>query len=672
MVKLFRKYNKYILVVGGSLLMVAFLMPQAIEQLAGNRLKETYALMEGRKVTYAEIGRAEEEFRAVNDFNPFLVKQVLGIENSDHWLLLSDAAERAGFVAKGGEDATDWSLLEILLARQMVQQQFRDAANYVFQQPEMMQRYLDEARKYIPEMRERALGKSRLDEKEFDAAVSKARGMLRMIETFNRANVLSDRRALIGEKARFDTTAADVLVIPAQRLVAKVPDPTEEELKAHFERFRTVKKGEGEFGIGYTLPPRLKLEWLTLDKAALGAAIRIDPVEANKRWRTNKDKYKGDFAADKPKVEEDLRAEKVNTILTDADATIRAELRNPLRRLDPDGTYKKLPPDWSNQRPGLEKLAQQVAAMIRTKHGVEAPLPPVTVRSASWLTREDIGQLEKIGTSSIRLGSRMLAINDVVFQLKELLPPGQAAGSDLGLQVGVTSPEIVPATPAGDRIFFTVLDARPESPADSLEEVRTTAVADFKLLKAYELLTAQADQLRDLAVKQDLEAVIKWADEQYPPQPDATIAPAGPATLAVNRNVRFRRDDVSGAGAEALNIPAAREAVEQLAQSLDPTKPGSDVLPQQRTLSVPLPAALSVAVVQLTARRPVIREDLRAGIDRVIQAIQADELRSALTPGDNPFSLEQLADRYAYKIEKQPSEPTKENPPPRPPQPFGG
>ena len=70
----------------------------------------------------------------------------------------------------------------------------------------------------------------------------------------------------------------------------------------------------------------------------------------------------------------------------------------------------------------------------------------------------------------------------------------------------------------------------------------------------------------------------------------------------------------------------------------------------------------------MTARRPVIREDLRAGIDRVLQSIQAEELRAALKPGENPFSYEKLVYRYAYKVEKQATDqPAKPAQPARPP-----
>jgi hypothetical protein len=36
--------------------------------------------------------------------------------------------------------------------------------------------------------------------------------------------------------------------------MAGISEPTEAEIKAHFEKFKDIPKGEGEFGIGYTLP----------------------------------------------------------------------------------------------------------------------------------------------------------------------------------------------------------------------------------------------------------------------------------------------------------------------------------------------------------------------------------------------------------------------------------
>ena len=64
MLKFLRKYNKWILVVGGVLLMVAFLAPQAIQQMP--RLRDpVMAEYNGQSVKASKLEQADAELRAV-------------------------------------------------------------------------------------------------------------------------------------------------------------------------------------------------------------------------------------------------------------------------------------------------------------------------------------------------------------------------------------------------------------------------------------------------------------------------------------------------------------------------------------------------------------------------------------------------------------------------------
>src|SRR5690606_32878880 len=99
MLKFLRKYSKWILVVGGSLLMVAFLLPQALTQFAGDPGSQTYMRIDGRKITGHRARLAFQEYAAL-DMLPTGgqgrggLEIALGIETPDHWLLLTDLAER--------------------------------------------------------------------------------------------------------------------------------------------------------------------------------------------------------------------------------------------------------------------------------------------------------------------------------------------------------------------------------------------------------------------------------------------------------------------------------------------------------------------------------------------------------------------------------------------------
>ena len=110
MLKVLRKYNKVILAVFGTMLMVAFLMPQAIQQLGKARMSRAVAIMDGHKVTAKQMDVAVRELTALREFFDKLGRKIplaLDKDNrTDHWLLLSREAQQEGLVGGAGEGAT--------------------------------------------------------------------------------------------------------------------------------------------------------------------------------------------------------------------------------------------------------------------------------------------------------------------------------------------------------------------------------------------------------------------------------------------------------------------------------------------------------------------------------------------------------------------------------------
>ena len=100
MFKFLRKYNKWILAVGGTLLLIVFLIPQAI-----SGLSQRAAV---RSASRAVIGGDEEvpmkEWQQVQEQTQFLVRLGAGvpsvgrIETPEHWYLLVREADDVGVV----------------------------------------------------------------------------------------------------------------------------------------------------------------------------------------------------------------------------------------------------------------------------------------------------------------------------------------------------------------------------------------------------------------------------------------------------------------------------------------------------------------------------------------------------------------------------------------------
>ncbi len=97
MLKFLRKYDKWILAVGGSLLMVAFLLPQALQQLGQSGGERVVATFAGGTVTAQERIDANTRVRFLaSAAGPVLAQ--LGVNEADHWVMLVDEARRGGFI----------------------------------------------------------------------------------------------------------------------------------------------------------------------------------------------------------------------------------------------------------------------------------------------------------------------------------------------------------------------------------------------------------------------------------------------------------------------------------------------------------------------------------------------------------------------------------------------
>lgn len=131
-------------------------------------------------------------------------------------------------------------------------------------------------------------------------------------------------------------------------MLDEIPEPTDSELAAHLERFRNYRPGDtegSEFGFGYLLPSRVKLEWLTLDPMRIAEVVEADPVQVRRRWQT--DHASTPFEEARSEIARAIREEKVSQILNEADETIRGEILSMLRGVEREGIYRAIPADWT-------------------------------------------------------------------------------------------------------------------------------------------------------------------------------------------------------------------------------------------------------------------------------------------------------------------------------------
>lgn len=648
MLKILEKYKKYVLVVGGSLLMIAFIMPSAVNQLKGDPGKRIVAYMGDEKIRAKEFAMAHRELTAINRIAPLLINN-LGIKNNDdlHWFLLSNQAQKAGLVGAESdgqmfvtEDLPDVLAIEIAQARRI--------PDFYLRQPGVRQELLSQAQKAMPNLVNAARRESQLTEQELYQAMAKLRGTLRLEQSFRQAGRLSERRLQLTAKRLQEFVGVDTVVVPASRLIDSIAEPTEAQLEEHFAKYRDVNPGTGENGLGYRQPDRVKLAWLFIDNLAISDSIKIDAVEANKRWRKeNPTKLPEEFAKDRAQIEQTMRSEKVGGIMSQIDKIWRAQVLAATRRLEASGPYKKLPDDWDTTRPSLESIARGIVEGVKAGMDVNIPLPAVVIKDSAWMTARDLQRIPGIGQSRVTIGNKSGSTLEVVFTARELLPsPTQAPPTGLPVQAGVPVADAYGVDASQNRYYVMVMDARKAAPAANLDEVRDQVVKGLKTLHAYDALLKDSVSYENTAKTDGIEAIQKMFE--LPPD---TPADADITKVEVMPNVLVSREQVGGSDPR-IQIDAFRDTAMNTGDRIDPLKPVADVPKDQRTFTVPLPATLSVAIGQIASVEPLTQEHYRLVGEQLVRLEQDREFEKApvARPEDDPFSVASLRAQLNFRM----------------------
>ncbi|MEL7483141.1 MAG: hypothetical protein AAFN41_02185 [Planctomycetota bacterium] len=649
MLKFLRKYNKIILVIGGSLLMVAFLAPQAIQQI-GTLQNRTVAEMDGRKVKERELFDASNELRALNALggtggtaNALLnLSQATGADADLHWYLLTKEAEAGGFVGSD-EDGRNYYLpmaeqIAVLIIRSSREyQQFARQAGQQFADQFILARQLPEVREQffnrLQQTEVNAAGAGRFTNvDQLHQAVAKMRGIQRMRTAYLNVARPSDRRLRSRGSEIFRGLETDYLAIPASLFADAEPEPAEAEIVEHFEARADTNPADDDFGIGYLQPQRVKLEWLRIDRQALLDAIDIPIVEISKRWQLERDVYPGEFEEEQDRVRAVLEDERVAALLQVADRAVKGEAGKSTRDLARDGAYYELPDDWADRRPALETIAQAVVDRLRDREEIEVAMPAIDRRDAAWQNFTQLSELEGFAFGTVRVGSQNATAAGAVLQVREL-----NANPNLPIQVGVLAAEHPIVSSDGSLTYFRVLDARDVSAPDSIEEVRDDVVQNIKTLRAYERLSAELPDYLDVAKAGGPEAVADALNAGLTEDDESRVSVQNDATISTNP--------------QGVPPVFADEAVlDELfafAETLDPTIEPETIPIEQRTYALLSPRRLS-AVVGLADRYvPLTVDDFRVLYGQARQVVTTLEVANT-EAGDDPFTLERMMERHGW------------------------
>lgn len=667
MLKLLRKYKKVLLITFGVLLMVTWLTTGTSSMFNTDPAKMPVAMIGKTKVTRLDADHAARELAILSAIVPNQLK-AWEIKDPMHWYLLAREAEKAGLVGGGADGRKFIEDIVVSQINPQTQTGYQTLQQVAFgmiaddlrasdplgaeaklqdetflqaeigkrmQDPTFLGRATERIRNFTETSIASKVNSARFTPAEGDMIFAKYRGISRLFSSAAMAPRLSDVRAISTARRIGDSVVVDVVTIPGSRI--EVPEPTEAELLAHFEKYKASDPTKDPMGIGYSLAPRIKLEWLTVSSSGVEAAIVLDPIAVNKFWQQNRSAYPGEFAVERSKVEAALRKQRLTEVMASVDRVYKAQVQSSTRRLESVGAIKRLPADWEASRPKLSDIAKAIVEGVAAAEKITIPVPSVTTLNATWteLTPEGIRQLPVIGTGALvsQRGSRFFG--DLVNQMYELTP-----NSGVALQVGI--PFDAALTTSGvDATYFSILAFKPAGPADSIEDVRARVVADVKSLKGYEKLIADGVAYQTKAAAEGLQAVAAG----FP-----STTNDGP--IAVQAGIDVSRQRVTQFGflpVAALDYPEFRDATMDTADKLGVSVPLDATTAPLRTYVIAVPKTRSFVVAQITRLQPLTVEAMRGFNGNVFNQLSGVEFGEQVKSIDELFGFEAMKARVGYQ-----------------------
>ncbi len=657
MLKLLRRYNKIILVFGGCLLMIVFLVPSVGMQGGGGGVRkgETIARFDGGRMTAGDYIRSQRELEALTivrfaDGGGSTLAEFMGIESVEHWFLLSMLAEQAGLVGGPQDGRALLSSLAEDRANEFVRRQADSNPSVPRNQFDSMVPVLRDSFFQNFEMtREAALRRAGQTEDWIDTTLSKAYGVFRMIGASRADFSLSRAEAIEYGRRLFDTAVTDILLIPAESVASELTPPDEARIAAHFEKYRGVRASEDPHNIGYRRAPAVRLEFLSVDNNILKSGITLDPIEVNKFWRQNRANFPGEFVEERPIVEAEFRTREVERMLQRVREATDSRIKLALSQQARTGS------EGSAAAPGIS--IEDVAAIIRRQLG-EGPAAqsPVTVFPAGeqWQDALELNRLPGIPQSSWRATDRLtLPFLQVVMSLPELgAPPNPALQAERErLRVGAPFGPLF--DPAGNMYYYRVVEARAEGPAESIDEVRERILADIAALDGLALLETRADQLRQELADKGLGAMLDRPGANFRSVIDTRIT-----------NEFLRQDQATRVFPE-LDEPGLRSAVMNRVMGWPPLKEVADIPVIDRIVAVPNTRLRSLVLVQIKSRYPMTAEQVAANEGSILSLARNMQEQVRQEVADSPFSFTRLAERTGFRILGEETA-TDENPAPTP------
>lgn len=660
MTKVLRKYRTWLLAIFGSFLMVSFLLTGPSTIFMPDPMKQVEGTLLGEKVRVEDGMHAAAELEAVTAIAGSLVKNQLGIDGGIHWLMLTREAERAGLVggeADGRESLTDIARSMVpLVVRDRTIQDLRDNQPQMFdlvrRNPDFLNFFVQQNMQRLTEndiesiasqinqqMTESipaAAGRARLTVPETEVALAKLRGVVRLQNGYLGAARLSDRRYVNAARSSRDQVVVDAVAIPGISLADPAFAPTAEQITAQFEQYKTIAPGEGEAGIGYREPERVKVEWIEVNRTTIAGAVTLDLKDVSKHWQQNRSRFPGELEAERANVEAELKQARVESAMGEMDRAWSNRVNADLRRVQTVQGVRQLPANWETTRAPLATYATAMADAAKTVLKVDVPVPTVQSRTSTWNRVSEMSGAPGIGQAEYNAGARSFAFANLLMNTYEL-----SGDATLGLQVGVPFEGSL-VDDAGNRFYLVVTGARKPSPPDSVEDVRDQVVRHLREKAGFEAGMARLAEFQAKAASEGLDALAA--------EINAGITDPSVSRVSVARNLTYTRDRADSR-LGLVKGEGVRDEVIKIAGLLGPLTPATSENVALRTGGAGSPVDRTIVVFQVNGMRPLTQEALRSLPPNAAISLAVTEMSTLAATRDaaDAFTPDAVAKRLDWK-----------------------
>ena len=654
MLKFFRQYNKIVLVIGASLLMVAFLLQPVMSMLMPSGANRPVGHTADMSFTGEQYDEAQMDLFVLENLSQLSLPQLILLRaplsddhEVEHWMLMLHEAEAMGLGASRADvDAMmsalglDERALAMLRERRMSEGAVRAA----------LRSWLT-----LAQYRDLMLGVS-LPAAGI-ASGSAGLGTVQYMTQFGPQLAPPLSGAVIRHTLADAQQAVEgrFALIEAADLLDRVGDPSQEATDALFETYRGVTPDHEitealPLPFGYRVPNRVRVEVLTLPVEPLmaAAAAEVTATDVIERFDENPSKYifpgeeaeegeAADMTAEQSRrVRFELERERAAAIGERLAREAQRQLGANLMTLPREMAYYVLGDDFEPVE--MEEVAQRLRESGEGDLEVSAQMNELTQQ---WLNVSDLEKLPGIGRAYL-LGRQSVSVAEYVSSAKELEPAADDPLTNLRLQVGVPSEPL--RSYDGSFHILRLTAAEPDHAPRDQAEVGRELMRDARLLAAYGMVKESAERYRELAVAGGLDAVVSQV-------PEAQVFPLGPLPR--------RGMDVTGQMVSPPVVPLDEsgplvEAVFEFVGGLDLAgRPLSELPREERVMEVTLPRALAVAVVELEELRGMSEGSYRQQASRPQTPMAVGTWLDSQVEAENPLTYEAVKGRLGYESREE-------------------